>query len=78
VYIACWINVTPEDPNGFKKVWDVHDTGQIESGQITPPTGGNCQVRIDGIKGTVSFEKSSVREIVYDEASASATEKKTT
>lgn len=70
VYIACWINMTPENESGWRKVWDCHDTGQVKNGQITPPTGGNCQVRIDGIDGKVKFENYSVREIVYNEADA--------
>ena len=49
-----------------------HDTGQIPEGQITPPTGGNIQIRIDGIIGKPLFDKVSVREITYNEASASA------
>lgn len=72
VYIAAWINLTPDDQGGWKKIWDVHDTGQIPSGQITPATGGNIQIRIDGIIGKPTFEKASVREVVYNEASASA------
>ncbi len=72
VYIACWINVTPADQNGWKKVWDCHDIGQIPEGQITPPTGGNCQIRIDGIIGKPLFSKASVREVAYNEASATA------
>ena len=72
VYLAAWINMTPRDESGWKKVWDVHDTGQIDHGQITPATGGNIQIRIDGIpKGKkVGFEKTSAREISYSELSA--------
>jgi hypothetical protein len=69
VYIAAWINMTPADQTGWKKIWDVHDVGQIDSGQITPPTGGHVQVRIDGIKGKPKFTKGSVREIAYVESS---------
>lgn len=70
VYIACWINMTPDDESGWRKIWDVHDKGQITDGQITPPTGGNVQIRIDGIKGKPLFTKGSVREITYSQASA--------
>jgi hypothetical protein len=72
VYLACWINLTPDDESGWRKIWDVHDKGQIDSGQITPPTGGHCQIRIDGIKGKPTFEKGSVREIAYDEGATTA------
>lgn len=72
VYIACWINPTPDDQAGWRKVWDIHDTGQVESGQITPATGGNIQIRIDGIKGKPLFEKASVREISYSETAAAS------
>ena len=72
VYIAAWINMTPDYQGTWKKIWDCHDTGQIPSGQITPPTGGNVQFRCDGIIGKPTFSKSSVREVAYSQEAADA------
>jgi hypothetical protein len=73
-YLACWVNMTPDDQSGWKKVWDVMDTGQISGGAPrTAATGGNVQFRCDGISSHPSFTKASCREISWNASSAAAT-----
>jgi hypothetical protein len=66
--------MTPDDQSGWKKIFDVYDTGQLSpSGPRTASAGSNIQIRIDGISGHPTFTKPSFREVVWSQASADAT-----
>jgi len=72
-YIAGWINMTPDDQTGWKKIFDVYDTGFSPTGPRTASRGSNIQIRIDGISSHPTFTKPSFREVVWSQASADAT-----
>lgn len=65
VLIESWINLTPDDQNGWKKYISVIDTGQLYKGPcpILKPYGTIAKIRIDGIEGKPTFDKVSCREI---------------
>jgi len=67
VHIESWINLTPEDQNGWKKYIDVTDTGQLykPTSPILKCYGPLATIRIDGIKGKPTFDKVSMREIAW-------------
>lgn len=65
VLIESYINLTPDDQNGWKKYISVVDTGQLYKGTspILKPYGTIAKIRIDGIIGKPTFDKVSCREI---------------